>query len=50
MKLFEWDTRRLCYLLLNQGVLYLNTEQYVEAENLILKLLKESKIRNEEFL
>lgn len=41
---------RLCYLLLNQGVLYLNTEQYVEAENLNLKLLKESKIRNEEFL
>lgn len=46
----EVSFERLCYLLLNQGVLYLNTEQYVEAENLNLKLLKESKIRNEEFL
>ena len=46
----EVSFERLCYLLLNQGVLYLNTVQYVEAENLNLKLLKESKIRNEEFL
>ena len=46
----EVSFERLCYLLLNQGVLYLNTEQYVETENLNLKLLKESKIRNEEFL
>ena len=37
----EVSFERLCYLLLNQGVLYLNTEQYVEAENLNLKLLKD---------
>ncbi len=39
----EVSFERLCYLLLNQGVLYLNTEQYVEAENLNLELFKRIK-------
>ena len=37
---------RLCYLLLNQGVLYMYTARYDEANALYYKLLKESKKRN----
>lgn len=42
----EVSFERLCYLILNQGVLYLNTSQYNESIVLNLKLLEESKKRN----
>ena len=46
----EVSFERLCYLILNQGVLYLNTLQYNESIVLNLKLLEESKKRNNAIL
>ena len=46
----EVSFERLCYLILNQGVLYLNTSQYNESIVLNLKLLEESKKRNNAIL
>lgn len=46
----EVSFERLCYLILNQGVSYLNTSQYNESIVLNLKLLEESKKRNNKIL